>query len=87
LAVLVELCDLSDEVRLGQLMALLGFLGEDQTGRTLWDLDDEQLLAVMYHHRRELTERTPDPRNSAVDLTGGVGSSVLPLDSTNPAAH
>ena len=85
LEVLAGLCNLSVDVRLGQLMALLGFLGEDQTGRTLWDLDDEQLLAVMYHHRRELAERTP--RNTAIDLTDRFGSAVLPLDSTNPAAH
>ena len=49
LAVLAELCALSPDIRLGQLMAHLGFLGEDQTGRTLWDIDDEQLLAVLYH--------------------------------------
>ena len=57
LAVLAELCELSPDVRLGQLMAHLGFLGEDQTGRSLWDIDDEQLLAVLYHHRGELVER------------------------------
>jgi hypothetical protein len=57
LANLAELCELSPDVRLGQLMAHLGFLGEDQTGRTLWDIDDEQLLAVMYHHRAELAAR------------------------------
>jgi len=38
LAVLAELCNLSSDVRLGQLLAHLGFLGEDQTGRTLWDI-------------------------------------------------
>ncbi len=32
LAVLAEICALSPDVRLGQLMAHLGFLGEDQTG-------------------------------------------------------
>ena len=58
LAVLTELCELSPDVRLGQLMAHVGFLGEDQTGRTLWDVDDEQLLAVMYHHRAELAARS-----------------------------
>ncbi|HEV2972466.1 MAG TPA: hypothetical protein VGY55_21015 [Pirellulales bacterium] len=52
LAILTELCELSPDVRLGQLLAHLGFLGEDQTGRTLWDIDDEQLLAVFYHHRQ-----------------------------------
>jgi uncharacterized protein (DUF433 family) len=59
LAVLAELCELSSDVRLGQLLAHLGFLGEDQTGRTLWDIDDEQLLAVLYHHRAELIARQP----------------------------
>jgi hypothetical protein len=57
LAVLAEVCELSPEVRLGQLFAHLGFLGEDQTGRSLWDIDDEQLLAVLYHHRAELAAR------------------------------
>jgi hypothetical protein len=57
LAVLAELCELSPDVRLGQLFAHLGFLGEDQTGRSLWDIDDEQLLAVLYHHRAELAGR------------------------------
>jgi hypothetical protein len=60
LAVLTELCELSTDVRLGQLLAHLGFLGEDQTGRSLWDIDDEQLLAALYHHRAELTARRPD---------------------------
>ena len=75
LAVLGELCDLSPDVRLRQLLAHLGFLGEDQTGRTLWDIDDEQLLAVLYHHRSELMART--------------GGSNLPLplaSATSPAA-
>ncbi len=57
---LKELCDRSPDVRLGQLMAHLGFLGEDQTGRSLWDIDDEQLLAVLYHHRAEILNRTAD---------------------------
>lgn len=54
LAIMAELCDLSKDVRLGQLLAHLGFLGEDQMGRSLWNIDDEQLLAVLYHHRAEL---------------------------------
>ena len=58
LSVLAELCDLSPDVRLGQLLAHIGFLGEDQLGRSLWDVDDEQFLAVLYHHREELVNRT-----------------------------
>jgi hypothetical protein len=63
LAVLAEVCELSPDVRLGQLFAHLGFLGEDQTGRTLWDIDDDQMLAVLYHHRAELVARQPDGAN------------------------
>jgi hypothetical protein len=63
LAVLAELAALAPEVRLGQLMAHLGFLGEDQVERTLWDIEDDQLLAVLHRHRGELLARrqvTPD---------------------------
>ena len=69
LAVLAELCELSPEVRLGQLLAHLGFLGEDQVERSLWNIDDEQLLSVLYHHRSELTSSmqagTPEKRLGA----------------------
>jgi hypothetical protein len=70
LAVLVEVCELSPDVRLGQLLAHLGFLGADQTGRSLWDIDDEQLLAVLYHHRAELAGRQPDSPDQAPQQTG-----------------
>src|SRR5688500_15868652 len=61
LAALDELCVLSPDVRVGQLLAHVGFLGEDQTGRSLWDIDDEELLAVLHHHRAELSQRQPAP--------------------------
>lgn len=66
LSLLAEVLALSPDVRLGQLMAHLGFLGEDQTGRTLWDIDDEQLLAVLYHHRAELVARGQKTLNAAM---------------------
>ena len=65
-AVLAEVCELSPDVRLGQLLAQLGFLGEDQTGCSLGEIDDEQLLAVFYHDRAELAERQPDSSNNAL---------------------
>jgi len=65
LALLSELCELSPDVRLGQLLAHLGFLGEDQTGRSLWDIDDEQFLAVLYHHRAELAGRQSNAINQS----------------------
>ncbi len=68
LAVLAEVVELSPDIRLGQLFAHLGFLGEDQTGRSLGNIDDEQLLAVLYHHRGELAARltgTAQPTGAA----------------------
>ena len=70
LDVLAELCELSPDVRLGQLMAHLGFLGQDQADRSLWDIDDEQLLAVLYRHRKELAARTQVSANQSHQLTG-----------------
>lgn len=58
LTLLAEVWALAPDVRLGQLMAQLGFLGEDRTGRTLWDIDDEELLAVLTQHRGGLLART-----------------------------
>jgi hypothetical protein len=82
LAVLAEVVELSDDVRLGQLFAHLGFLGEDQTGRSLANIDDEQLLAVLYHHRGELAARQANAPNPALQSVGPAtsvrGSSELP---------
>ena len=68
--VLSELCELSPDIRLGQLLAHLGFLGEDQTTRSLGDIDDEQLLAVLYHHRAELVGRQSESPKLALEPTG-----------------
>ena len=70
ITLLTELCELSPEIRLGQLLAHLGFLGEDQTGRSLGDIDDEELLAVLYHHQAELVGRKSASPNQALHETG-----------------
>ena len=75
LSVLAEVCELSPDIRLGQLLAHLGFLGEDQTGRSLWDIDDEQLLAVLYHHRAELTaQKIASPHQAGIADSDSQGS-------------
>jgi hypothetical protein len=71
LAVLAELAALAPEVRLGQLMAHLGFLGEDQVDRSLWDIEDDELLVVLRRHRSELLARQPSTPNQALQQTGG----------------
>jgi hypothetical protein len=84
ISLLTELCALSSDVRLGQLMAHLGFLGEDETNRTLWDIDDEQLLAIMYRHRSELMART-SPSTQPIDLATGASLVNSPM-TTEPGA-
>jgi len=64
LSVLAEVCAISPDVRLGQLLAHLAFLSEDQTGRSIWDIDDEQLIDVIRRHLAELRDRTPPAQGS-----------------------
>ena len=45
------------DVRFGQLLANLGFLVEDQTDQSLWEVEDARLLEVMEKHRAELLRR------------------------------
>jgi hypothetical protein len=70
LAVLSELAALAPEVRLGQLMAHLGFLGQDQVERSLWDIEDNELLAVFRRHRSELVARQQNTPGPALQQTG-----------------
>jgi hypothetical protein len=89
LAVLGEVWALSPDVRLGQLFAHLGFLGEAHLGRGLGYIEDDELLAILYRHRAELTARLqgapnppPQPTGVAVSVSG---SSTFP--ETAPAAE
>jgi hypothetical protein len=70
LAVLAELRALSPEVRLGQLLAHLGFLGEVHLGRGLGDIEDDELVAIMYRHRAELLARLEDVPYQALPPPG-----------------
>jgi len=54
---LTDLQQLSPDVRFGQLLANLGFLVEDQTDQSLWDVEDARLLEIMEKHRVDLLQR------------------------------
>jgi len=56
---LADVQRLSPDVRFGQLLANLGFLVEDQTDQSLWEVDDARLLEVMENHRIDLLRRQP----------------------------
>ena len=66
LRVLAELAALAPEVRLGQLLAHVGFLSEDQLERSLWDIEDDELLAVLHRHQSELLARQQPTPHQAV---------------------
>lgn len=82
LRVFAEVWTLASDVRLGQLMAHLGFLGEVHVGKGLGDIEDDELLAILYRHRAELNARLEGTPNAAPPPTGAAvsvsGSSMLP---------
>jgi hypothetical protein len=69
LAVLAEIWELSPDVRLGQLFAHIGFLGEVRLGRSLGYIDDDEMMSILYTHRSELLARIEEP-NKALQPTG-----------------
>ena len=70
LAVLAEVWALSPDVRLGQLFAHLGFLGEAHVGKGLGYIEDDELIAVLYRHRAELRSRLEGTPNEALQPAG-----------------
>lgn len=79
LAVLAEVWALSPDVRLGQLFAHLGFLGEAHLGRGLGYIDDDELMSVLHRHLGELRARSQIPPEQGTPMkqpaTSVVGSS------------
>lgn len=53
-----EVRRLCPEMRLGQFLATVGTLGEDTTGRSLWDIEDDDLLAALERFAADLARRT-----------------------------
>jgi hypothetical protein len=76
LAVLAEVWALSPEVRLGQLLAHLGFLGEVHLGRGLGYIEDDELMAVLYRHRTELEARSQGDAGSLQQQRAGAVTSI-----------
>ena len=70
LALLADAWDLSQDVRLSQLMAHLGFLGEAHVGHGLGDIEDDELMAILQRHKSELETRLQGMPNSALPQAG-----------------
>jgi hypothetical protein len=57
LARLSGLRELAADMRFGQLLATLGLLAEDTTGRSLWDIEDDEMVEAMERLRQDLARR------------------------------
>ena len=81
LALVAEVWALSPDVRLGQLLAHLGFLGEEHIGHGLGDIEDDELMAILQRHKSELEARLQGTSNQSQPQAGaGIsvsGSSIL----------
>ncbi len=79
LAVLAEVWAMSPDVRLGQLLANLGFLGEVHAGKGLGYIEDDELIAVLYRHRTELRSRLEGLEDNALDSAAATSISGSPI--------
>jgi hypothetical protein len=62
------------ELRFGQLIATIGMLAEDETGHSLWDVEDASFAAAVEQFARDMARRgsnraesalTPDDRSTS----------------------
>lgn len=70
LAALAHLSDLAPDIRIGQLVAHLGVLSEDDGGLGLGDIEDSDLLKVIDRHRAELEQLASIALDGALQKTG-----------------
>jgi hypothetical protein len=66
---------------LGQLLAHVGFLAEMHLQKGLGDIEDDELIAILYRHREELLARLELETQQAPTGSGGAsisGSSIQP---------
>jgi hypothetical protein len=52
-----EVRHLCPEMRFGQLLATIGLLAEDTTGRSLWDVEDDEFAAALDRFAADLAQR------------------------------
>ena len=58
LAAVRQLCP---EMRFGQLVATIALLAEDETGRNLWDLEDDEFATALDQFVSDLSRREREP--------------------------
>ena len=53
------------ELRFGQLIATIGMLAEDETGQSLWDVEDADFAAAVERFARDMARRAADRPDAA----------------------
>ena len=48
------------ELRFGQLIAIIGELAQDETGHTLWDVEDTDFAAALRRFAQDMARRASD---------------------------
>jgi hypothetical protein len=56
---LAEVRALCPEMRLGQFLSTVGLLAEDETGHSLWDVEDAELAEALERFAKDLERRSP----------------------------
>jgi hypothetical protein len=79
LAVLAELWAPSSDVRLGQLFAHIGFLGEVHLDRGLGYLEDDEMIAVMYRRKAELGARLQSAPSQTIGPNEAAAADCRPI--------
>ena len=88
LTVLAEVWALSPDVRLGQLLAHFGFLGEAHLNRGIGYIEDDEMMAILYRHRAELLARAhglPAPAPQRIGAATSVSGSPILLEAASAA--
>ena len=57
---LAELSKLLPDMRFGQLIAIIGELAQDETGHSLWDVEDADFAAALDRFARDMARRESD---------------------------
>jgi hypothetical protein len=64
------------ELRFGQLIAIIGELAQDETGHSLWDVEDADFAAALQRFSADMGDRTANPAApAAAPELGGAKSS------------
>lgn len=71
---LARICELTPDIRFGQMMAMMSVLAEAFSDQSVWDVEDETLLTVLDQHLEDLVAR------------GNTSQLALPPDSDKAVA-